>query len=142
MPSRAANPGRKENAMTLDRELAKEIKKAQGDGSREARFSLWRTVQDAQDLMSDESFNGPSRVNESLGCYGRVATALVIASTLYTRSERIDGWGLSWANAVLSLWTNRGPSFVERASIDDWFYHPTRICEYAASFIRITTEEE
>ena len=69
-------------------------------------------------------------------------TALVIASTLYQRRERLDNWGLLWARAVLELWTNRGRTFVERACIDDWFYHPTKICEYAGSFIRVTTEED
>lgn len=127
--------------MKLDNELAREIKKAQGDGSREARFSLWNEVQDARDLMGDEAFEGPSRLNECLGRYGRAVTALVVASTLFQRKERIDRWGLAWALEVLKLWTNRGPSFVERAAIDDWFFHPTRICEYAASFIRCTTGE-
>ena len=128
--------------MKLDRELAREIKKAQGDGSREARFTLWNDVQDARDLMGDEAYEGPSRLNESLHRYGRAVTALVIASTLYQRRERLDNWGLLWARAVLELWTNRGRTFVERACIDDWFYHPTKICEYAGSFIRVTTEEE
>ena len=49
--------------MKLDRELAKEIRKAQGDGSREARFTLWNDVQDARDLMGDEAYEGPSRLN-------------------------------------------------------------------------------
>lgn len=127
--------------MKLDRELAREIIKAQGDGGRDARFALWNDVQDAQDLMSDEAFEGPSRLNESLGKFGRAATALVIASTLYQRRERLDNWELPWALSVLELWTNRGRTFVERACIDDWFYHPTKICEYARSFIRVTTEE-
>lgn len=128
--------------MKLDRELAREIKKAQGDGSREARFALWNDVQDARDLMGDEAFEGPSRLNESLHRYGRAVTAIVIASTLSRRRERLDNWGLTWALAVLALWTNRGHTFEERACIDDWFYHPTKICEYAGSFIRVTTEED
>ena len=127
--------------MKLDQELAKEIRKAQGDGGRDAKFSLWHEVQGARDLMGDRSIEGESRVNECLRRYGRAVTAIVIASTLYRRQERLDNWGLSWSLQVLELWTNRGPSFVERAAIDDWFYHPTRICDHAESFIRITTEE-
>ena len=127
--------------MKLDRELAREIKKAQGDGSREARFALWEKVQGARDLMCDRAFEGPSRFNECLRLYGRAVTALVVASTLSQRRERLDNWGLTWALAVLELWTNRGRTFEERACIDDWFYHPTKICEYAGSFIRVTTEE-
>lgn len=126
--------------MKLDRTLIKELKAAQGDGSREAMFCLWNDVQDARDLMGDEAYDGPSRLNACLGEYGRAVTAIVVASTLFQRRERIDNWGLSWAMEVLKLWTNRGPSFVERAAINDWFYHPTRICEYAASFLRVTTE--
>lgn len=128
--------------MKLDRELIREIRTTQGDGSREARFSLWNDIQDARDLLGDEAFEGPSRLNESLRLYGRAVTAIVVASTLWVRRERLDDWGLRWAMEVLALWTNRGPSFVERAAINDWFYHPTRICEYSGAFIRITTEEE
>lgn len=128
--------------MKLDRELAREITKAQGDGSREARFAFWHDVQAARSLMGDRSFEGPSRINECLRRYGRAATAVVIASTLHQRKDRIDGWGFKWALKVLELWSNRGPSFVERAAIDDWFFHPTKICDYADSFIRDTTEED
>lgn len=128
--------------MKIDKELVREIKKAQGDGEREARFAFWHDVQAARDLMGDRSFGGDSRINSCLRQYGRAATAVVIASTLFQRQERIDRWGLSWALKILELWTNRGPSFVERAAINDWFYHPTKICDYADFFIRLTTEEE
>lgn len=127
--------------MMLDRELVKEIKRAQGDGSREAKFDLWHDIQDARDLMEGTEYDGPSRVNASLSKYGRAVTAIVIASTLYTRRERLDRWGLQWANEVLKLWTNRGPSFVTAACLHDERYHPTRICDHAAAFIRLTTEE-
>jgi len=124
--------------MRLDRTLAREIKALNGDGSREARFETLRKVRAAKAALSTP------KVRDEFGAclreHGRAVTALCVASTLYTRSERIDRWGLRWALAVLELWTNRAASFTDVAYICDQL-HPTRICEYAESFIRLTTEE-
>lgn len=124
--------------MTLDRELSRELRALNGDGSREARFGTWRRVEAARkDLSSPEVRES---FNECLRRHGRAVVSLCVAATLYTKRERLDGWCLSWALAVLDLWQNRGPSFIERAVIDDGL-HPTRICEYAGELIRVTTEE-
>lgn len=122
---------------SLDRDFVKDLQKANGDGSREAKFELWNDVCDARDLMSDPE--AEYRLNTCLSKYGRAVTAFVIASTLFHRRERLGGWGLLWAQEVLKHWTNRSPSFVQRACIDDWFYHPTKICDYSSAFIRITS---
>ena len=122
----------------IDRELAKEIKAVNGDGSREARFAALRRVQAARKDLSTTDVR--ARFSECLRTHGRAITAICVASTLYTRRERLEGWGLSWAMSVLSEWTNRRPSFIDAAAIDDGL-HPTRICEYAGSLIRVTTEE-
>jgi hypothetical protein len=124
--------------MKLDRTFAREIKALNGDGSREARFETLNKIRAANKELSTPEVR--ERFNDCMKTHGRAVTALCVASTLYTRRERLDEWGLTWALAVLNLWTNKMPSFIDRASIDDGL-HPTRICEYAGSFIRLTTEE-
>ncbi len=123
----------------LDRTLAREIRAANGDGSREAKFSLLRKVeQAAQDFSTPDVI----RIFDSLLVkHGRAVTAICVAATLWMRRERLDGWQLRWARQVLDLWTTKPKTEtgVGRAYIDDKL-HPTRICEYAASFINLTTE--
>lgn len=124
--------------MKLDRELERELRALNGDGSREARFETLGLVKAAQkDLSSTEV---REKFSECLRRHGRAVVALCVAATLYTRRERIDGWGLLWALTVLDLWTNRGQQFIDRANIDDGL-HPTRIIEYAGELVRLTTEE-
>lgn len=124
--------------MKLDSTLAREIKALNGDGTREARFETLRKVRAAnKDLSRPEVRDS---FNETLKAHGRAVVALCVASTLHLRRERLDGWGFTWARAVLDLWTNKAPSFIDTARIDDGL-HPTRICEYAGSFIRLTTED-
>jgi len=127
--------------MKLDKELAREIKKqAKGDGSREAKFAFLKKVRGASEMMScpDVMYG---KFDEALKTYGRVPVAVCVAVTLYKRRERLDRWKLSWALAVLALWTNRVEDNLWSAYINDGI-HPTRICEYAGSFVRLTTEEE
>lgn len=125
--------------MKLDKTLVRELKTLDGNGTREARFDTLRRVLAAREDLSSPEVR--EKFSECLRRHGRPAVAVCVAATLYTRRERIDGWGLPWAFAVLEHWTNRGAHFIERASIDDGL-HPTRICEYAGEFIRLTTEED
>lgn len=127
--------------MKLDSGLAHAIKKeANGDGSREARFSFLKRVVEANKALSaSEVAHGGFEV--AMKEYGRVPVTVCVAATLYSRRERLDGWGLLWAQEVLALWTNRTPSGIDRATIRDETLHPTSICGYAGSFIRLTTEE-
>lgn len=74
--------------------------------------------------------------------YGRVPVAICTAATIYMRKERLGGWGFLWAQNVLALWTNRPPSGIDRAAIMDDTLHPTRICDYSARFIRLTTIDD
>lgn len=124
--------------MKLDETLAREIKALNGDGSRFARFETLQKVKAARAALSTTEVR--DKFTDCLRTHGRAITALCVASTLYTRRERLDGWGLRWALAVLEHWTNKMPSFIDIASIDDQL-HPTRICEYAGDFIMVTTEE-
>lgn len=126
---------------TLDRTLAKEIKAANGDESREAKFSLLHKIHKAAEDMSTPDI--AERFDEMLVKHGRAVTAICIAATLWTRKERLElgGWELMWATKVLELWTTKPKSEtgVGHAYIDDQL-HPTRILEYAASFMECTTE--
>ena len=124
--------------MKLDRTLEKEIKAANGDGSREAKFELLRKIKEAQKEFSTPkvitSFTEISRK------HGRAVTAICVAATLWARRDRLEGWRLRWAELVLVLWTTKPAiSGSDCAVINDGL-HPTRICEYAASFINYTTE--
>lgn len=127
--------------MKLDDTFAREVKKtANGDGSREARFSFMKQVEAARKALSSPEV-ARGGYDAAIKEYGRVPVAICTASTLYKRKERLDGWGLWWAQTVLALWTNRPPSGIDRAAIQDDTLHPTRICDYAADFIRLTTME-
>lgn len=122
----------------LDRTLEKEIKRLNGDGSREARFDTIKKLRAAMNDLSTPKVM--YTFNDCLRAHGRAAVSVCVAATLYERRERIDRWGLSWAKAVLALWTNRTPSMVESICIRDQL-HPTRICDYANSLIKLTTQE-
>lgn len=120
--------------MKIDRTLEKEIKAAVGDGSREARLALNTRVRAACKDLSTTKVR--DTFGETLQRHGRVPVALCVAATLQDRAWRLDSWGLSWALQVMGLWTThpKNPPL-----IDDGI-HPTAICEYAAEFIRLTTE--
>jgi hypothetical protein len=124
--------------MKLDATLAREIKAANGDGSRDAKFALLHRIDAAvKDMSTPEIME---RFNEMLVKHGRAVTAICVAATIWVRLERLDRWQMKWAEAVLALWTTKPPMGAYRASFDDGL-HPTRICEYAASFIKCSTED-
>ena len=127
---------------TLDRTLVKEIKAANGDGDHDAKFALLHKIHEAVKDMSTPDI--AVRFDEMLAKHGRAVTAICIAATIWMRKERLElsGWELMWATKVLELWTTKPKSEtgISHAYIDDQL-HPTRICEFAASFIRCTTED-
>ena len=122
---------------TLDRTLVKEIKAAIGDGSREAKFALLKKIDAAAEEMSTPEIR--ERFNDMLVKHGRAVTAICVAATIWERRDRLDDWRIDWATEVLELWTTKPASGVIRAYIRDDL-HPTRICEYAYSFIKLTSE--
>ena len=123
--------------MKLDRTFSAELRKLNGDGGRDAKFATLKKVKEAKRSLSTPEviYN----LDECIKAHSRAVVALCIASTLYLRRERIDFWGYEWAKEVIALWTNRRSSFLDEANIVDEL-HPTRICEYAESFIKLTTE--
>lgn len=123
----------------LDRTLAKEIKAANGDGSREAKFSLLHRIDEAaKDFSTPDVIRDFDRL---LAKHGRAVTAICIAATIWLRLERLDGWQFLWAQQVLEQWTTKPKTEngISRAYINDGL-HPTRICEYAGQFIRLNSE--
>lgn len=124
--------------MNLDRELAREVKALSGDGSREAKFELLKRIDAARKDFSTPKVR--DTFNETLKMHGRAITAICVAVTLDARRDRLDHWNWRWALEVIALLPfSFTPGNRSRAYIDDGL-HPTRICEYADEFIRLTTE--
>lgn len=122
--------------MRLDSTLAREIKKANGDGSREAKFALLRRLRGVCEECSK-----PSVIRDFdhvFKHFDRASIAIVLAVTIFERRDQLEFYSVRWAMEVLELWTNR-PHTVSSLAIDDGL-HPSRIEEYAGSFIRLTSE--
>lgn len=124
--------------MKIDGELVRELKKAQGDGGREAKFALLRRVSSACNDLSKTDVR--CTFYDTVKKHGRVPVIICVAATLEARRERLDGWGISWAREVLAQLHGWTPGNLERAHIADGI-HPTAICEYAYGLIRMTTEK-
>lgn len=120
----------------LDRELAKEIRKANRDGGREARFELLGKVKAAKKDLSSTKVR--EQFDEILKKHGRVPVAICVAVTVVMREDRLNRWIVDWGREVFNLWVNR-PSNFSVALIEDGL-HPSRIEEYAGSFVKATTE--
>lgn len=125
--------------MKLDRTFVREIEKvANGDGSREARFAFLKPARSAAKKLSTPSVM--NEFNQILQEYGRATVGLCVAVTIHERRDRLLTHTVRWAEEVLKLWSNRPHDILDLA-IDDNL-HPTRIEQYAGSFIKLTTEEE
>lgn len=124
--------------MTLDSTLAREIKSCNGDGTRDAKFRFLKKLDAASRDLSTPDVT--RTFPECLKKHGRATVAICVAASLLERQKRLDRWRMDWAKAVLELWTNRAESNLMRGYIHDGL-HPSRICEYAGTFIRATTEE-
>ena len=124
----------------LDRTIIREIKTLAGNGSRESKFDFLKKIEAAKQDLS--SIHVRDTFNTCLRTHGRASVAVCIAVTLNSRKDRLDFWGWRWANEVLSLLPSSiTPSNLERANIDDGI-HPTAICDYAVSFIKLTCEND
>lgn len=124
--------------MKLDRELVRELKKANGDGTRATRFEFQSKVCSAAKMMS--CTDAPKMLNEALKKFGRAPVACALAATIFERRDRLSMRAVIWAKEILEIWTNHGR--LDGFLIDDQL-HPTKIeyPEYAGSFIKITIEE-
>lgn len=126
--------------MNLDRVLAREVKVLFGNGSREAKFTALKRIDAAKkDLSTTQVRN---IFTDCLHKHGRAVIAVCVAVTLDVRKDRLDYWGWRWSHEILSLLPqNITQGNLERAYIDDGV-HPTAICDYAGSLIRLTIESE
>lgn len=125
--------------MKLDRTFAREVKKAaNGDGSREARFAFLNPAKEAARKLSTS--NVMREFDGILREYGRATVGLCVAVTVWERRDRLESRTVRWAIEVLELWTNRPPD--TRCLYIGDNLHPSRIEEYAGSFIKLTTEED
>lgn len=125
--------------MKLDRTFAREVKRAaNGDGSREARFAFLNPAKEAARKLSTP--NVRREFDGILREYGRAVVGLCLAVTIWERRDRLERRTVRWAEEVLKLWTNRPPD-IRTLYIGDNL-HPSRIEEYAGSFIKLTTEED
>lgn len=118
----------------VDRTLAKEIKAANGDGGREAKFAFLAKVRGVEKELSN--INAREIFDTLFGRYPRAAIAVCVASTIIQREDRLSSRSVEWARSVMSHWTNRPLTL---PCINDNL-HPSRIEEYAGSFIRLTSE--
>jgi hypothetical protein len=124
--------------MKLDRTFAREVKKAaNGDGSREARFAFLNPAREAAKKLSTP--NVRDVFDDILREYGRAIVGLCVAVTVRERRDRLQSRTVLWALKVLELWTNRPSDTLCLYIFDN--LHPSRIEEYAGSFIKLTTEE-
>ena len=124
--------------MKIDSLLAREIKKANGDGTRATRFPFLNEVRAVIDECSTPKVF--EVFPECFKHHSRAAIAVAVALTISKRRDRLNSRPVKWADEVLKLWTNR-PTRLDGMSFDDNL-HPCRIEEYAGSFIRLTTEED
>ena len=123
----------------LDQTFAKEIKKqANGDGSREAKFAFKKKVEEVARTLSTPK--AAEVFNDCVNAYGRVPVAICVAETIIERRDRLEWRSYMWALEVMKLYTNAANDKTF-AYIDDGL-HPSRIEEYAGSFMRVTTLDE
>lgn len=126
--------------MKLDRTFVREVKVLCGDGSREAKFAMLKRIDAARRDLSTTTIR--RTFNDCIRKHGRAVVCVCVAVTLDARKERLDRWGWRWAHEVLSILPcSVTPGNLQRAHIDDGI-HPTAICDYAESLIRVTIEEE
>lgn len=123
--------------MKLDTTFTRELKKINGDGSREARFAFFTPARTAARELSNIHV---CDIFSEVACkYNRTTIAVVLAATIIDRRDRLNYDTVRWAQEVMSFWTNRTPSQVDSVIIRDGI-HPTKIEQYAGSFIRCTID--
>lgn len=127
----------------LDRTFAKDLRAANGDGSREAKFILLKKIDAIAKAMSSCG-DAEKCLTEMCILHGRAAVGICLAATIFMRKDRLELWGtwpLTWAIKVLDLWTTkpRTETGIDRAYIHD-NGHPEKMLNIAIPFINNTTE--
>ena len=136
----AADPGetgRKGKAMKLDTSFVRELRKINGDGTRDAKFAFLRPAQStAKEMSNPDVINNFGNIVKE---HGRTAAAVCVAATAIERADRLNPETVEWAREVIKLWTNR-PADLGTVLIADGL-HPTRIEQYAGALINATIAE-
>lgn len=122
--------------MKLEKCFEGEVKKINGDGSREKKFAILKAARAAARELS--VVNVRTVYPECIKKYGRVIVEICTAATIISVRDRLSYDTVQWAEEVLKLWTTR-PADISSVVIRDGL-HPTRIEEYAAELIRLTID--
>lgn len=126
------------HTMKLDKTFIRDIKKiANGDGGADHRKAFRQTIKAANAELSSPTVR--ERYSECISKYGRVPVAICTAVTIIYRQDRLEWRSVRWAQEVLKCWTNRPHTDLDFAYINDGL-HPSRIEEYAAGLMSVTTE--
>ncbi len=126
--------------MKLDETFIHDIKKnANGNGQGDHMNAFRKTLRAARAELSTPTVL--ERYGECISKYGRAPVAICTAVTILYRQDYLKWRYVQWAQEVLKCWTNRPRTDLDFAYIDDGL-NPTRIEEYAAHFISVTTEYE
>ena len=118
--------------MKLDETFANEVKKVgNGDNSREYKFAIDKELQEVSRALEDRY-----EFENCLKKYGRAKVALCVAATIMANDYRFEAPQITWARAVMSLWTNI--RFVESAHIN---IHPAILASNSASLRMVTVTD-
>jgi len=119
----------RETESKLDKAFANELAKVgNGNGGREHRFALMEELKLCSDSLGDR-YNFDIHVQG----YGRIKVALCVAATILKQVHRHENPAITWAQSVMSLWTNR--SDISKAIIN---IHPAILDGYFRKLRRFT----
>lgn len=115
----------------LNNELLKALKKIPcRDENRELyREYRRRCAACASDLSRMQS---PEDFDAVAAKHGQLATAISLAETLFSLASRLGNWEINWAMEVLDV----VPFHVDESFTFHNNLHPTKICTYAADFVK------
>lgn len=124
--------------MRLDKAFSRDIKKiANGDGTPSHMKEFRQTLRAVDMELSSPKVT--EKYSECIAKYGRVPVAICTAVTIVYRQNDLKQRSVQWGQEVLKCWTNRPRTSLSFAYIDDGL-HPSRIEEYAAGLMSVTTE--
>ena len=119
--------------MKLDDTFANEVKKtANGNGGREHKFAFVKELHEVSAALANRY-----EYNNCIQKYGRAKVALCTAVTIMKNSYRFESPHIAWAQAVVSLWTNKAGSRSESAANIN--IHPCILADNSHSLREITT---
>jgi hypothetical protein len=120
--------------MTLDKTFESEIKKAaNGDGSREYKFELIDELKKVSAALANR-YDFDSCVQN----FGRTKVALCVAVTIMSATYRYEEPQITWAQAVITLWTNKCERSISTAIIN---IHHSILSDISSGMRKLTVKE-